>query len=104
MSASLHTGSNNSWCTVVDGVRLRVGLKRHQQRSTSRIQPYISYTRMMIIFILRGVERSQTCLTAGSHRGLWDCDYSAHRKHFLPLESRVFQLLSRVFILNELLY
>src|SRR5699024_7001939 len=31
--------------------------------------------------------------SAGSHRGLWDCDYSPHRKHFLPLESRVFQLL-----------
>src|SRR5690625_3014678 len=43
-------------------------------------------------------------LSAGSHRGLWDCDYSSHRKHFLLLESRVFQLLSRVFILNELLY
>src|SRR5699024_8494565 len=32
------------------------------------------------------------------------CDYSPHRKHFLPQESRVFQLLGRVFILNELLY
>src|SRR5699024_2684968 len=32
------------------------------------------------------------------------CDYSPHRKHFLPLESRVFQLLGWVFILNELLY
>src|SRR5699024_2295384 len=40
--------------------------------------------------------------SAGSHRGLWDCDYSPHRKHFLPLESRVFQLLGWVFILNEL--
>src|SRR5699024_6826202 len=34
--------------------------------------------------------------SAGSHRGLWDCDYSPHRKHFLPLESRVFQLLDWV--------
>src|SRR5690625_119112 len=37
-------------------------------------------------------------------RGLWDCDYSPHRKHFLPQESRVFQLLGWVFILNDLLY
>src|SRR5690625_155794 len=50
--------------------------------------------RLMSLLELRSV---------GSHRGLWDCDYSPHRKHFLPLESRVFQLLGWVFLLNELL-
>src|SRR5690625_2572366 len=29
------------------------------------------------------------------------CDYSPHRKHFLPLESRVFQLLGWFFILKS---
>src|SRR5699024_5413741 len=51
-----------------------------------------------------GFSRPSSIRSAGSHRGLWDCDYSPHRKHFLPLESRVFQMLGWVFILNELLY
>src|SRR5690625_4719795 len=41
----------------------------------------------------------RTARPIGNH-----CDYSPHRKHFLPLESRVFQLLGWVFILNELRY
>jgi len=62
--------------------------------------------------------------SAGSHRGLWDCDYSPHRKHFLPQdkegfgsdtshaekavfffkESRIFHLLGWFFIHKGLLY
>src|SRR5699024_12225427 len=35
-----------------------------------------------------GFSRPSSFRSVGSHRGLWDCDYSTHRKHFLPLESR----------------
>src|SRR5690625_3889081 len=31
-----------------------------------------------------GFSRTSSIRSAGSHRGLWDCDYSPHRKHFLP--------------------
>src|SRR5699024_1530378 len=51
-----------------------------------------------------GFSRPSSFRSVGSHRGLWDCDYSTHRKHFLPLESRVFQLLGWRFHSQELLY
>src|SRR5690625_2204519 len=65
-----------------------------------------------------GFSRTSSIRSAGSHRGLWDCDYSPHRKHFLPQdkdtygsgtshaekanvffkEPRIFQLLGWFFI------